>query len=202
MSRCSGILSYDGLVFTLINRYPDGSFFQNGSQPWGEPVPGLSQYDHRQQRHRDRANTQLLLSAGKAVHQGVGLEHERGLHPYRCQAQSQAATTLSRSTSRRSTDYPFIGSDAVPKHRLVVAGSIDGPWGITFGAKVVLETPRPLNEVAAAGGYRPPDGSTCAAVGALSRQAPAASSSAATSGVTAPSISRRQRSSSLVTTSR
>src|SRR5690606_41882981 len=38
------------------------------------------------------------------------------------------------------------------------AGSIDGPWGMTFGAKIVLETPRPLNEVRDYGN-RPADGS-------------------------------------------
>ncbi|NLG76837.1 MAG: TonB-dependent receptor [Xanthomonadaceae bacterium] len=46
----------------------------------------------------------------------------------------------------------------VPKHRFVAAGSIDGPWNTIFGLKIVLETPRPLNEVRDFGA-RPPDGS-------------------------------------------
>ena len=48
----------------------------------------------------------------------------------------------------------------MPEHRFVAAGSIDGPWGMTFGAKLVLETPRPLNEIRDFGA-RPPDGSFC-----------------------------------------
>jgi hypothetical protein len=32
----------------------------------------------------------------------------------------------------------------VAKHRLVAVGNIDGPWGLTFGGKMVLETPRPF----------------------------------------------------------
>ncbi|MDE3072375.1 MAG: TonB-dependent receptor, partial [Pseudomonadota bacterium] len=35
------INSYDGLVYTLGNRYPDGSFWKNGSQPWGNGIPGF-----------------------------------------------------------------------------------------------------------------------------------------------------------------
>jgi hypothetical protein len=55
-------------------------------------------------------------------------------------------------------EYPFIRVNDVPKHRFVAAGSIDGPWDTVFGLKIVLETPRPLNEVRDFG-YRPADGS-------------------------------------------
>ncbi len=34
------ILSKDGFVFTLGNRYPNGAFWMNGGQPWGNGVPG------------------------------------------------------------------------------------------------------------------------------------------------------------------
>ena len=33
----SRIESKDGFVFTLGNRYPNGTFWRNGSQPWGFP---------------------------------------------------------------------------------------------------------------------------------------------------------------------
>ena len=35
-------------------------------------------------------------------------------------------------------------SDRLAKHRLVVVGSLDGPWGLNFGGKLVLETPKPF----------------------------------------------------------
>jgi hypothetical protein len=38
--------------------------------------------------------------------------------------------------------YPFIGA-GVAKHRLVVTGNLDGPWGFVFGGKLTLSTPVP-----------------------------------------------------------
>ena len=37
--------------------------------------------------------------------------------------------------------YPMVPSSVIPKHRLVVTGSIDGAWGVTYGAKLTLATP-------------------------------------------------------------
>ena len=38
---------------------------------------------------------------------------------------------------------PYVLSDEVAKHRLVAVGSFDVPWGITVGAKLVIESPKP-----------------------------------------------------------
>jgi outer membrane receptor protein involved in Fe transport len=150
------ILAYDGFIFTLINRYPDGSFFQNGSQPWGEAVPGYANTILGNNGVESR-NTQVLLSAEK---------------PYSSDSpwSLNLAYTFTNAKHKRKLDdyyafdkptidqYPFIRVNDIPKHRFVAAGSIDGPWGTIFGAKVVLETPRPVNEVRDYGN-RPPDGS-------------------------------------------
>jgi outer membrane receptor protein involved in Fe transport len=37
--------------------------------------------------------------------------------------------------------YPMVPSSVIPKHRLVVTGSVSGPWGIIYGAKLTLATP-------------------------------------------------------------
>ena len=37
----------------------------------------------------------------------------------------------------------FVFSNQLPKSRFVATGSIDVPWGLTIGAKLVLETPKP-----------------------------------------------------------
>jgi hypothetical protein len=150
------ILSYDGFIFTLINRYPDGSFFENGSQPWGEPVPGYANTILGNNGLESRS-TQVLLSAEKPydTESGWGL--------------SLAYTYTDAKHNRKIDDnfafdkatigeYPFIRANDVPKHRFVAAGSIDGPWDTTLGAKIVLETPRPFNEIRD-WGNRPPDGS-------------------------------------------
>jgi len=150
------LLSYDGFVFTLINRYPDGSYFQNGSAPWGEPVPGYANTILGNNGIESR-NTQLLLSAEK---------------PYSSESRwsfTFAYTYTDAKHNRKLDDnfafdqptidrYPFISVDGIPKHRFVTAGSVDGPWGTVFGVKIVLETPRPMNEVRDYGA-RPADGS-------------------------------------------
>jgi hypothetical protein len=43
--------------------------------------------------------------------------------------------------------YPFIASNAAAKHRFVVSGTIRGPWQTTLGAKWVLATPVPHNDL-------------------------------------------------------
>jgi len=150
------ILGYDGFIFTLINRYPDGSFFENGAQPWGEPVPGFANTILGNNGIESK-NTQVLLSADKPYtsESGWGLslaythtdaEHNRKLDDN---------FAFDKPTIDR---YPFISVDNLPEHRFVAAGSIDGPWDTVFGVKLVLETPRPFNEVRD-WGNRPPDGS-------------------------------------------
>lgn len=150
------ILSYDGFIFTLINRYPDGSFFQNGSQPWGEPVPGFANTIIGNNGIESQ-NTQILLSADKPYTKesgwGLSLAYTRADAKHNRQKDDNFA--FDKATI---DDYPFITVNGVPKHRFVAAGSIDGPWGITFGAKIVLETPRPFNTIRDYGN-RPPDGS-------------------------------------------
>ena len=37
--------------------------------------------------------------------------------------------------------YPMVPSSAIPKHRLVVTGSVNGWWGVIYGAKLTLATP-------------------------------------------------------------
>jgi outer membrane receptor protein involved in Fe transport len=157
------ILSYDGLIYTLINRYPDGSFFRNGSQPWGEPVPGFNNTIIGNNGIESQ-NTQVLVSLDKPYTKASGW------------SMSVAYTHTDAKHNRKKDDpfafdkatidqYPFIWVDGVPKHRLVLAGSIDGPWGLTFGGKIVLETPRPINEVRNYGNVAP-DGSTAQPFGA------------------------------------
>ena len=51
--------------------------------------------------------------------------------------------------------YPFIDSNAAPKHRFVATGSIDGIWGITFASKLTLATPTTFNDIACYGATYP-----------------------------------------------
>lgn len=138
------ILSHDGFAFTLGNRYPNGEFFQNGGQPWGNGVPGFGVLIVGNNGIETKT-TQLLLSAQKPYSKESGWG-------------TSIAYTFSRGRHNRNIgehysfdgatidDYPFIVSNALAKHRFVATGSVDGPWGITLGAKLVLATPIPIND--------------------------------------------------------
>ncbi|MGA9332809.1 MAG: TonB-dependent receptor [Rudaea sp.] len=137
------IRSHDGLVFTLGNRYPDGSFWKNGSQPWGNGIPGFGSLIIGNNGLETRT-TQLLLSAEK---------------PYTKESHWGATIAYTYSHATQNNDnndptdqyafdfatignYPFTNA-GVAKHRLVVTGNTDGPWGFVFGGRLTLSTPIP-----------------------------------------------------------
>ncbi len=136
------ILSHDGFAFTLGNRYPNGDFFQNGGQPWGNGVPGFGALIIGNNGIETKS-TQLLLSAQKPYTRASGwgatfaytftdAEQNRDINEH----YSFDFPTLSA--------YPVLASNSVPEHRFVATGSIDGFWGITFGGKLTLATPTPV----------------------------------------------------------
>ncbi len=137
------VRSHDGLVYTLGNRYPNGDFWQTGSQPWGNGIPGFGSLiigNNGLVTH----TTQLLLSAEK---------------PYTTQSHWGATIAYTYTNSSQNNDnndptdqyafdyetighYPYVGS-SVAKNRLVMTGNLDGPWGFVFGGKLTLSTPVP-----------------------------------------------------------
>jgi len=138
------INSYDGFVFTLGNRYPNGAFFMNGGQPWGNGVPGFGALIIGNNGIKTR-NTEVLLGADK---------------PYTAQSHwgATVAYTFTSATQNRAiaehysfdeatiANYPFIASNAVPKHRLVLTGSVGIPWDVIIAGKFTVETPIPVND--------------------------------------------------------
>ncbi len=152
------VLSKDGFVFTLGNRYPNGAFFQNGNQPWDYPIPnvgGLILGDNG----IETRTTQVLLSAQKPYTKESGWS-------------TSLAYTYSHSKQNRDINehysfdeptieaYPFITSNAVAKHRFVGTAAVDLPWGISGSIKLTLATPLPKN-AAACYGQIEPNGASC-----------------------------------------
>jgi outer membrane receptor protein involved in Fe transport len=140
------IHSKEGLVFTLGNRYPEGDFWQNNSQPWGHSPPGFGALILGDNGIETKT-TQLLLSADKPYTKESGwgvsaaytFSHARGNRGGDEHYAFDAATI---------DDYPFIDLAAVPKHRLVLTGIYDLPWNITASAKLTLTSPPPFNGIA------------------------------------------------------
>ncbi|WP_447939793.1 TonB-dependent receptor [Pseudoxanthomonas mexicana] len=149
------IHSKEGFVFTLGNRYPNGDFFQNGSQPWGHTPPGFGALIIGNNGIETKT-TQLLLSAEKPYTKESGWGFT-------------AAYTFSHAKGNRGgdehyafdaatiEDYPFIDLKAVPEHRLVMTGIYDLPWNITASAKVTLSSAPPLNEIVGFYNYGAPN---------------------------------------------
>jgi hypothetical protein len=161
------VISHDGFAFTLGNRYPDGSFYKNASQPWGNGVPGFGSLIVGNNGIGTRT-TQVLLSANK---------------PYTPESRWGATFAYTYTHARQNRDinehyafdygtigrYPYILSNAAAKHRFVATGVIDGPWGITLSAKLTLATPIPYNGFTCYpgdSGQLFPNGSRCTAYGA------------------------------------
>ena len=150
--------SFQGLVFQLGNRYPNGAFWENGSQPWGNGIPGFGSLIIANNGLTTKT-TQLLLSAEKPYtpesHWGATIAYTYS-HALQ-NNDSQDVTDQYAFDEETIHDYPFIGS-AVAKHRLVATGSLDGPWGLLFGAKLTLATPIPGLNLACFGDTSTPSG--------------------------------------------
>lgn len=153
------VLTYDGFAFTLGNRYPNGDFFQNGSQPWGNPVPGFGALIIGNNGIQTRS-TQFLLSVNKPYDKESGWGTTFA-YTYTSAKQNRDINEHYSFDEATIGNYPFIDSNAAPRHRLVATGVIDGPWGITMSAKVTLATPTPGNTIACYWTYTYPTGSHC-----------------------------------------
>ncbi|WP_407071545.1 TonB-dependent receptor domain-containing protein [Rhodanobacter sp. FW510-T8] len=154
----SRILSHDGFAFTLGNRYPDGAFFKNGSQPWGNGVPGFGGLIIGNNGIATRT-TQLLLSADKPYTKESGWGTTFA-YTYTRAKQNRDVNEHYSFDEATIQQYPFIDSNAAARHRFVATGTIDVPWGITLSAKLTLATPLPFNGIACYG-VTYPNGSGC-----------------------------------------
>ncbi|MEP6484401.1 MAG: TonB-dependent receptor [Rudaea sp.] len=156
------IVSKNGFVFTLGNRYPNGAFFMNGGQPWGNGVPGFGSLIIGNNGIETR-NTQLLLSADKPYTKESGWSATMA-YTYTHATQNRDINEHYSFDEESIQQYPFITSNAVPKHRFVATGSYDGPAGFTISSKLTLATPTPHNDIACGllpAGQFYPSGSTC-----------------------------------------
>ncbi|WP_425605201.1 TonB-dependent receptor [Fulvimonas yonginensis] len=158
------ILSYDGFAFTLGNRYPNGAFFQNNSQPWGNGVPGFGALIVGNNGIQTRT-TQVLLSAEKPY---TRESHWGATFAYTFTHAKQNRDINEHYSFDEATigDYPFITSNAAAKHRFVATGNVDGPWGTTLSAKLTLATPLPYNGISCYPGVEFPTGTNCTPVAA------------------------------------
>src|SRR5262249_30390583 len=140
-----------GFAFTLGNRYPDGAFWHScgagcASQPWGNAVPGFGALIIGNNGIETKTN-QVLLSAEKPYTKESGW-YASLAYTYTDAEQNRDINEHYSFDEETIHQYPFIDSNAAAKHRFVGVGSIDGPWGMTYTAKLTLATPIPHNDIA------------------------------------------------------
>ena len=94
--------SKDGFVFTLGNRYPNGDFWQNRSQPWGNSPPGLAGALLIGNSGIETKSTQVLLSAEKPFTDESQLGRDLLVHVHgrRAESRHQRALLLRRGVDR------------------------------------------------------------------------------------------------------
>ena len=150
----SATLSYveskDGIYFALGNRFPDGGFRENpawtwGGQPWGQPIPGFGTLIIADNGIETRTKS-ALFSIDKPYTEdsgwGVTLAYT---YTHARENRLNAALT----DEHYIFDYPnpegqgFLTSIGIPRHRLVLTGIVDGPWGVMYSAKATFASPVP-----------------------------------------------------------
>ena len=142
------ILSKTAWSRALRNFFGDGTWYWCDSGRWSGYDGSASQCGRRQplplrQRQGDEDDPGAARTR-KALHPRVALVGEHRVHVVPCEGEDRVPRATTSWTMPIPRCAPFVLSNQVPKHRLVAVGSIDGPWGIIFGAKLELETPKPF----------------------------------------------------------
>jgi outer membrane receptor protein involved in Fe transport len=149
----SRVLSKNGFLFSLGNRYPTGEFWRDRSQPWGNGLPTLGSLILGRSGIETRS-TQLLLSAEKPFSE----ESKWGAtfaYTYTNAKQNRDINEHYSFDRASIADYPFIESNATAKHRVVATGSFALPWHIQLASKLTWSTPVPgtINSCLAVGTF-------------------------------------------------
>jgi outer membrane receptor protein involved in Fe transport len=162
------IESREGILFSLGNRWPDGSFRDPavpgatwGNQPWGFPIPGFG----------------TLIKADNAIETNlnqflVGLEKNyTGDSPWSLSvAYTYSDAEENRSNAANSDEHylfdypnlnglPFLQSAGVPEHRLVVSGFGDIFWDMQVSGKLTLASETVKNDTVDC--FTAPSGNNC-----------------------------------------
>ena len=150
---------FNGVVFTLGNRWPNGAFWQNGGQPWSQSIPGFGSLIIANNGLTQKTQ-QVLVSVQKPYtpesHWGINIAYT--YTKAKQNNDNQDVTDQYAFDEATIQDYPYVDS-AVAKHRLVVSGSNDLPWGLLFGYKLTLATTIPGINLGCYGAPPPGNGS-------------------------------------------
>jgi len=135
----SHVESHDGFVWLLGNRRPDGSFFAATgpqSSPFGNPPPGRGNLILGDNGLETRADS-IYLKLTKS-YSATSPWSLNATYTYTDAVENRQFGETFSMDYPSIDDYPVLASAGVPRHRLVAAGSIDAPLGITLSTKITL----------------------------------------------------------------
>ncbi|WP_267394335.1 MULTISPECIES: TonB-dependent receptor [unclassified Sphingomonas] len=143
----SHIESKNGFVFLLGNRRPDGSFFLNDpadpndtpQSPFNFAPPGYGSIilgTNGLKTSADSAYLKLTKTYSAASPWSIDATYSYT----QAEENRQFGETYSLDYAQIS-DYPTLRSSGVPRHRFVIAGSVDTPIGVTLSTKFQIESP-------------------------------------------------------------
>jgi outer membrane receptor protein involved in Fe transport len=141
------IESKDGFAFLLGNRRADGSFFFDDpanptdvpQSPFGSPPNGYGSIilgTNGLKTSSDAAYIKLTKSYSSDSPWSIDATYTYT----EAEENRQFGETFSLDFPQIS-DYPTLRSSGVPRHRFVMAGSVDTPIGVTLSTKFQIESP-------------------------------------------------------------
>ena len=141
----SHIESHDGFAFLLGNRRPDGTFFPptgNPGAPFGFPPSPFGSIIIGTNGIETKANSAYLKFTKAYARSSPWSLNATYTYPD-AEENRQFGETFSLDFPSMD-DYPFARSTGVRKHRLVMAGTADIPFGFVLSGKFQISSPRYL----------------------------------------------------------
>lgn len=142
----SHVLSRNGFAFLLGNRKPDGTFFVPGGNatssagsPFGYPVPGYGSLiigTNGLATNSDSAYLQLQKNYTRSSPWSLDVTYT-----FTLAEENRLFGEHYSLDFPEISDYPYLRSAGVPKHRVVATGSVDLPLGFELSTKLVLQSP-------------------------------------------------------------
>jgi outer membrane receptor protein involved in Fe transport len=152
----SHVDSHDGFAYILGNRRPDGSFFPpTGApdspfgfppSPFGAIILGTNGIETR----ADTAYLKLTKRYSEASPWSID-----ATYTYTQAEENRKFGEVFSLDFPSIEDYPFIRSNGVRKHRLVMAGTVDTPIGVTFSSKFQIASPAYFSDIVGVAGTPP-----------------------------------------------
>ncbi|WP_326523326.1 TonB-dependent receptor domain-containing protein [Sphingomonas sp.] len=154
----SHVTSRDGFVYLLGNRQLDGSFFvyaANGSisSPFGFPPAPFGSIiigDNGLETDADSAFFKVTKRYTQASPWSID-----ATYTYTKATENRAFAETFSLDYPSIDDYPVLPSQGIRAHRIVIAGTVDMPFGLTMGGKFQMSSPQRLNQFVTVPGTPP-----------------------------------------------